>query len=163
MIPETPDMCPPNTKMIQDYFIRFWLPNTGFDNGQGKITLAGGVAGDGVKTVPSNKPIMATVIFKAKKAGEATIEFSDESLILRHNDSQNILNTKNPLTIKIQDPNKPSIKGDLDGDGVVGYKDFSMLLSKWGSNDPVADINGDGKVGIFDFSILLSNWTGRKG
>lgn len=161
--PTDKSWCPPSPPQnsIQNYFIRFWLPDTGFDNQTGKIILSGGVSGQGVLTIPPSKPVMATIIFKAKKAGEAKLEITDESMILRNSDSSNILVNKNNLTVQIQDP-KPVIKGDLDGDGVVGFRDFSILLSKWGSDDKKADINGDGKVNIYDFSILLTNWTGRK-
>lgn len=162
LLPETPDMCPPSLKPVEDYFIKYWLPDTKFDNQTGQVILSGGVSGSGIKTIPPNKPIMATIIFKAKKPGEAKLEFGGDSLILRNSDSENILTNKNGLTIQIQDPAKPVIKGDLDGDGVVGYKDFSILLSKWGTDDKKADINSDGKVNIYDFSILLTNWTGRK-
>ena len=65
----------------KDYFIRFWLPDTGFDNAAGRITLSGGVSGGGVLTTPPSKPIMATITFKAKKPGEATVYIADESLI----------------------------------------------------------------------------------
>ena len=53
----------------------------------------------------------------------------------------------------------PSIPGDLNNDGVVNGADLSILLSAWGTADPVADINGDGEVNGADLSILLSNWT----
>jgi hypothetical protein len=41
----------------------------------------------------------------------------------------------------------------------VNGADLSILLSAWGTADPVADINGDGEVNGADLSILLSNWT----
>lgn len=49
--------------------------------------------------------------------------------------------------------------GDLNQDGRVDIRDFSILLSKWRTSDAVADINDDGKVDIRDYSILFSNWT----
>lgn len=147
----------PYSPPVDNYFIKLWLPDTRFDNENGQIVLSGGVTGQGLKTTPPQKPIMATIVFKALKNGEAKLEFKDSSLILRNSDSANILTSKEGLTITIAD--NPPLKGDLDGDGVVGYKDFSMLLSKWGSPDKVADINGDGKVNIFDFSLLVSNWS----
>lgn len=159
--PNDPGWCH-NQTLVEDYFIKYWLPDTKFDNQTGQVILSGGVSGSGIKTIPPNKPIMATIVFKAKKPGEAKLEFGGDSLILRNSDSENILTNKNGLTIQIQDPAKSVIKGDLDGDGVVGYKDFSILLSKWGTDDKKADINSDGKVNIYDFSILLTNWTGRK-
>ena len=49
---------------------------------------------------------------------------------------------------------------DLNGDGHVDGADLTILLSAWGSDDPIADIDGDGIVGGADLTILLSDWTG---
>lgn len=161
-MPETSDMCPPSPQpLVKDYFIQFWLPDIGFNNENGIITLSGGVPGDGLLTIPPSKPVMATIIFKAKKIGEAQLKITDESQVLRNSDSVNILHQGGELLIQIKDKDKPVIKGDLDGNGVIEFKDFSILLSKWGTNDPKADINGDGKVNVRDFSILIKNWKTR--
>ena len=48
--------------------------------------------------------------------------------------------------------------GDLNGDGSVNGADLTILLSAWGSDDPIADLNGDGIVNGADLTILLSNW-----
>jgi hypothetical protein len=141
-----------------DLFIQFWLPETGFDNTTGKVILSGGVSGQGIKTTPPVKPVMAQIIFKAKKIGEAKLDFTENSLILRNSDSVNILGTKNGRTIYIKDQKETTVKGDLNDDNVVDAKDFSILLSKWGSNDPKFDLNGDGTVNIYDFSAFMANW-----
>jgi len=47
---------------------------------------------------------------------------------------------------------------DLNKDGIVSVLDLSILLSNYGTNNPVADINKDGVVSILDLSILLSNY-----
>ncbi len=50
---------------------------------------------------------------------------------------------------------------DLDGDGVVGASDLSMLLSAWGiagGKGPSADLDGDGVVAASDLAILLAAW-----
>jgi len=52
------------------------------------------------------------------------------------------------------------IIGDLNLDGVVNGADLTILLSAWGTSDPVADLNGDGTVNGADLTIQLSNWTG---
>lgn len=49
---------------------------------------------------------------------------------------------------------------DLNRDGKVNLVDFSILLSKWQTDDDIADINADGNVNIADFSIMLFQWTG---
>jgi len=50
-------------------------------------------------------------------------------------------------------------KADLNSDGVVDVKDWSIFLFRWKSSDPVlresVDFNGDGKVDISDFSIFM--------
>lgn len=47
--------------------------------------------------------------------------------------------------------------GDLDGDGVVGPVDLSILLGAWGSSGP-GDLSGDGIVGAADLTLLLGAW-----
>jgi len=57
------------------------------------------------------------------------------------------------------------VRGDLDGDGVVGFLDFLMLLGAWGpcagSCPPfcAGDLDGDCTVGITDFLLLLAAWS----
>ena len=46
---------------------------------------------------------------------------------------------------------------DLNGDGMVGGEDLSILLSQWGSAG-TADFDGDGVVGGADLAYLLSLW-----
>jgi hypothetical protein len=47
---------------------------------------------------------------------------------------------------------------DLNGDGVVGAADLTILLSAWGSAGGPADLNRDGIVGSADITVLLSSW-----
>ena len=47
--------------------------------------------------------------------------------------------------------------------GVVGIRDFLILLGEWGPCPAppytcAADLDGDGMVGILDFLLLLANW-----
>ena len=86
------------------------------------------------------------------------LELTEKSLILANSGGSNILTAKNGITFEIKDQNIPVRVGDLDGDGVVGLKDFSILLSKFGTDNENADLNADSKVDIFDFSLLISNW-----
>ena len=49
--------------------------------------------------------------------------------------------------------------GDLDGDGCVGPADLGLLLSLWGSTNPICgDLDGDGQVAGSDLGILFVNW-----
>ncbi len=60
-----------------------------------------------------------------------------------------------------EEPSAASLRtADLNRDGKVNLVDFSILLSKWNTDDEVADINADTKVNIADFSIMLFQWTG---
>lgn len=59
------------------------------------------------------------------------------------------------------------IEGDLDGDGVVGPPDLSILLSAWGATGSAAcgshaDLDGDGVVTAADLVSLLAKWTPTK-
>ena len=49
--------------------------------------------------------------------------------------------------------------GDLDGDGCVGPADLGLLLSLWGSSNPICgDLDGDDQVAGSDLGILFVNW-----
>lgn len=45
---------------------------------------------------------------------------------------------------------------DLNGDGVTGPADLTILLNGWGGSSP--DLNGDGVVGPADLTIILNGW-----
>jgi len=70
------------------------------------------------------------------------------------------------LSSAIQDGNTTvlSLKGDLNGDGIVDLYDAMLLAQHLGSTqgdpkwDARADINGDGKVDVFDAIILAQNF-----
>ena len=48
--------------------------------------------------------------------------------------------------------------GDLNTDGVINATDLSMLLTKFGTNDPVYDLNNDGDVNGADISTILARF-----
>lgn len=50
--------------------------------------------------------------------------------------------------------------GDLNGDGVVGAADLSIVLSGWqsGPGTTSGDISGDGETDGSDLGLLLANW-----
>ena len=54
-------------------------------------------------------------------------------------------------------PDECDCPADLNGDGLVGGPDLSIMLSGWGS-DGVADLDGDGIVAGEDLARLLSSW-----
>lgn len=52
---------------------------------------------------------------------------------------------------------------DVDGDGVVGPVDLSVVLGGWGPcpGQPCpGDVDGDGTVGASDIAVLLGSWSG---
>ena len=61
-------------------------------------------------------------------------------------------------------PTKITDPCDIDGDFVIGPKDFDCLLAAYGSTldkpkwNPNADINSDDKVGPADFALLSANF-----
>jgi hypothetical protein len=40
----------------------------------------------------------------------------------------------------------------------VGGHELGRLFGGWGSDDPTVDLDGDGVVGSGDLSILLGDW-----
>ena len=48
--------------------------------------------------------------------------------------------------------------GDFDLDGCVAGSDLALLLSAWGSSDPIIDLTDDGLVNAQDLATLLANW-----
>ena len=51
----------------------------------------------------------------------------------------------------------PSCPADIDGDGVVGGLDLTVVLGAWGSSGS-GDIDGDGIVGGLDLTFVLGAW-----
>jgi hypothetical protein len=48
--------------------------------------------------------------------------------------------------------------GDMNGDNLVQFVDYSVLSANWFTANPVADLNGDGFVQLLDYSLLGINW-----
>jgi uncharacterized membrane protein len=55
-------------------------------------------------------------------------------------------------------PSAPACPADLDGDGMIGAPDLSLLLAAWGSFGSDADLDGDDQVGAADLSLMLAAW-----
>ncbi len=52
---------------------------------------------------------------------------------------------------------------DLDNDGTVGFSDFTLFRTVFGTADPDADFDGDGAVGFSDFTIFRASFGGAPG
>ena len=70
-----------------------------------------------------------------------------------------------PGGIRLTIHEKPAVKGDIDGDGVIDVNDVMALFGAINSGDDldaaIADVNGDGVVDTFDvmalYEIIKSN------
>ena len=53
------------------------------------------------------------------------------------------------------------LRGDVDGDGVIGFRDLELIMRYWGPCKDAcpADFTHDGFVGREDLSVVLANWT----
>lgn len=83
-----------------DYFIKKWV-EASFDNTSGTISVIGGVPITGLKTTSEKKYVVATVIFKAKKIGDAQINFMEQSAIYKNTDNLDISILKQPISFSI--------------------------------------------------------------
>lgn len=54
-------------------------------------------------------------------------------------------------------PSQPACPADVDGDGVVGGLDLTVVLGGWGASG-AGDIDGDGIVGGLDLTFVLGAW-----
>jgi len=55
-------------------------------------------------------------------------------------------------------PVAPTVLGDLDNDGAIGFTDLILVLGAWNEVHSSADLDGDGHVGFADLLILIGNW-----
>ena len=104
---------------------------------------------------------------KAKKNGlykflinTGYLEFGHHDIQVKQIDPE--IKTESDFSIKriLNVSNLPQVKADLNGDGVIDIKDWSIFLANWQSNKDMSiqkliDLNGDGKSDISDFSIFV--------
>jgi hypothetical protein len=55
-----------------------------------------------------------------------------------------------------------AVPGDVNGDGIVNYRDIVEVIEHWGDpvSCPTCDVDRDGDVGYSDISFILGHWTG---
>jgi hypothetical protein len=69
---------------------------------------------------------------------------------LLSDDSNNMIAKSSSLPV--------ALAGDLNYDHIINSIDFSLMNSKWLTNDATADLNRDGIVNTIDFSMMNANW-----
>jgi Bacterial Ig domain/Calcineurin-like phosphoesterase len=88
-----------------------------------------------------------------------TLANGSHSLQAKAFDTAGNTGTSATVTIMVANNTGSTIVGDLDGNNIVNIFDVSILVSRWGTNDPKADLDKNGIVNILDISLLASNWT----
>ncbi len=141
-----------------------WVPLTGLLPAQvvplGGVGISVSVAGDGDRVL-CGAPV---VINPGPSAGQAYVfELTGTDC------NENVLCDDREIAEgSATDNNGTGIpddcEGDLDGDGLIGFIDFQLLLALWGPcpQSPAlcpADLSNDGQVGIVDLLTLLLNWS----
>ena len=55
-----------------------------------------------------------------------------------------------------------AVPGDVNGDGIVNYRDIVEVIEHWGDpvGCPTCDVDRDGNVGYSDISFIVEHWTG---
>jgi hypothetical protein len=55
-----------------------------------------------------------------------------------------------------------AVPGDVNGDGIVNYRDIVEVIENWGDpvSCPTCDVDRDGNVGYSDISFIVEHWTG---
>jgi hypothetical protein len=55
-----------------------------------------------------------------------------------------------------------AVPGDVNGDGIVNYRDIVEVIENWGDpvSCPMCDVDRDGNVGYSDISFIVEHWTG---
>jgi hypothetical protein len=129
------------------------------DNVNGTLIYALSRTGDTIPPTPNGT--LASILFKVlpqAKVGEYTIQI----IIKLSNET-----FKEIKGITIQEPIVrilPTLLGDINGDGIVDYRDLAILGSSYGKSrgeagyKDEADLNDDGIVDYRDLAILGANY-----
>jgi len=114
---------------------------------ESKVTVPGLAAGDSITVqfdfMPQHKGAYIVVVF-----------VDSDNTVAELNEANNINLT--PVSVRLA--------GDVDGDGVVNYRDLFLLARAYGSSSGdsnwncYADFNADGKVDYIDLFILARNY-----
>ena len=88
--------------------------------------------------------------------------FADSTTVLLNNlgfsqKNGDLTNESTRLILRIYSSG-PSLIGDFDEDGIVGFRDFLMFALAFGSQDSTFDLDGDQHVGFRDFILFAQNY-----
>lgn len=53
-----------------------------------------------------------------------------------------------------------AVPGDVNGDGIVNYRDIVQVIEHWGSTAPKYDVDRSGTADYGDISFIVEHWTG---
>jgi hypothetical protein len=114
---------------------------------------------------------IATINFRAKEAGQFTIQLGDVQFVSGDGSGTEISTSDSPratLSMFQYDENMSPeeldliitkrVAGDLTGDGRVTLQDISAFMATWHNQSEVIDLSGDGNMTFRDFSILLAEY-----
>jgi uncharacterized protein (DUF2141 family) len=58
----------------------------------------------------------------------------------------------------------PGVRGDVNGDGIIDYKDLAVIVARYGSRQgdssylDVSDVNGDGVIDYRDLALVVAHY-----
>lgn len=137
----------------------FLNPNTAgkvLDNTNGRVGITVYLP---VQTTPQiGSGTLATILFRAKSAGIATVEMTNETIVGAIGEGgTNVLAGTVPVTVNIDDIEW--IQGDINRDEKVDALDYVLLFENYVDLiDQRADINNDGDVNALDYVLLFENF-----
>ena len=107
-----------------------------------------GIDGDGLLGV-----ILVSVAADVTAGSEIELTLVSASLLSADQSEADVLAPQLTVSITV-----PILKGDFDGDNMVGFEDFFMFADRFGTSDPIYDLNNSGLVDLDDFFILADNF-----
>lgn len=104
-----------------------------FDNKNGTISLVGSIPNPGFKTMNNQKKaILAKIVFRSKINGVANLTFDETSAIFRNTDNNNILQSKQSLSINILGGRVASTEASLSAQEAIEKTGLVILSPNGG-------------------------------
>lgn len=128
-----------------------WIEEPEYSTHPGTIRFSGGILESGGFTGEGK---LATVLFRARKSGEAHVRVVYGEVLANDGMGTDVLfhSYGGVYTFNADG----GIEFDLDGNGVVNMKDLGQFVSYWGgAYDERYDFNGNGKLDLNDLTLLV--------